>query len=60
MSYGVVSGRINCRALRYAPMKPFAQSLLPVRDFYLRYRKWLIAKAVAKLVLATAIMYWWS
>jgi hypothetical protein len=41
-------------------MKPIAQSLLPVRDFCLRYRKWLIAKAVAKIVLATAIMHWWS
>jgi hypothetical protein len=41
-------------------MKPIAQSLLPVRDFCLRYRKWLIAKAVAKIVLTTAIMHWWA
>jgi hypothetical protein len=41
-------------------MKSIAQSLPAIRDFCLRYRKWLILKAVAKIVLATAIMHWWS
>jgi len=41
-------------------MKLSAQAWLTVRDFYLRYRKWLVLKAVAKLALAAAIMHWWS
>jgi hypothetical protein len=41
-------------------MKPLAQSLPAIRDFYLRYRKWLILKAVAKIALAAAILHWWS
>jgi hypothetical protein len=40
-------------------MKALTRSLPAVRDFCLRYRKWLIAKAVAKIALATAIMHWW-
>lgn len=40
-------------------MNSLAQSLPAIRDFYFRYRKWLLAKVVAKLVLVIAIMHWW-
>jgi hypothetical protein len=41
-------------------MSPLAQSLPAVLGFCLRYRKWLLVKAVAKVVLAAAIMKgWW-
>jgi hypothetical protein len=39
-------------------MKPFAQSLLGVSNFCVRYRKWLIIKALVKIGLVAAITFW--